>query len=97
MTAVLLKGDFGDVAERTRVEVRVHLLFHWLVAPITLVASQEVAGDPTLWRLDRLVFLRKRPLPHCPEDARENAASVAVGKAYRAGDALFRCSFPARG
>jgi hypothetical protein len=84
------------VLERARIEVRPHRLVHVFVAPAkTLLASEQIAANPALLRLDFDAISREGSAPHGPKHTGEDAAPVAVGEACRLDDhSLWRRSLP---
>ena len=82
VAAVLFDWNHAEIFERAGVVVRSTGLFQILVTPskISLV-SQEVALNPALFGTGFVAVLDKGAFPDAPENARETAASVAVGKA----------------
>ena len=80
-TAVGFDGNEFEILCRAGVVERMHALIHVLVSPaIVLAVPQKVAGNPPLGRLHRLAVPGVGSLPHRPEDAAENSASVAASK-----------------
>lgn len=80
MPSKLLDGPEVEVLEWAGVVEGMHGLIHVLGAPLTLPTSQQIAVDPSLRRLDLLGVLGECPFPDAPQNATEDAATVAVGQ-----------------
>lgn len=94
MSTELLNGNELEVAQRTGIKVGMNGFVHVLVSPFALNASQQISDDPPLRRFGLLAVFDECPFPNAPENATEDAASVAVGETRRLDDvAVFFCAF----